>query len=153
MQEFKVVGLRTRTNNNAERDPLTAKIGPLIQKYMQLVDTLSYLKNPEAIYSVYTDYESDFTGEYTYLIGQKVNALEEISGELTTLTIPSQEYIKFTNGPGAMPNVCVDIWQKVWKMPDQELGGERAYRADFEVYKDMKDPQNQIVSVYVGVES
>jgi len=44
------------------------------------------------------------------------------------------------------------MWQKIWKMHHQELGGSRAYVADFEVYDDRSsDLQNTILDIYIGV--
>ena len=28
---------------------------------------------------------------------------------IVTLTIPAQTYVKFTNGPGAMPSILMDV--------------------------------------------
>jgi predicted transcriptional regulator YdeE len=44
-------------------------------------------------------------------------------------------------------------WLQIWSQEDKhQLGGQRAYRADFEVYdKRAADPQNSQVDVYVGI--
>ena len=68
------------------------------------------------------------------------------------LNIPAQDYIKFTNGPGVMPDVCISIWTKIWQMSPNELGGTRSYVADFEVYDSRAiDPNNTVLDVYVGI--
>jgi predicted transcriptional regulator YdeE len=51
-----------------------------------------------------------------------------------------------------MPEVCIDMWQNIWKMKSGELGGKRAYLADFEVYdKRALDPSKTVLDIYVGV--
>ena len=63
-----------------------------------------------------------------------------------------QQYAKFTNLPGPMPSVCIDMWQNIWKMKASELGGERAYIADFEVYDERSvDHNNVVLDIYIGI--
>jgi predicted transcriptional regulator YdeE len=70
----------------------------------------------------------------------------------SSIIIPAQNYAKFTSKPGIMPEVCIDMWQNIWKMKSGELGGKRAYLADFEVYdKRALDPSKTVLDIYVGV--
>ncbi len=149
---MKLIGISARTNNTAEMNLATAKIGTTIQKYGEIAAKLENDKKLTKTYCIYTEYESDFTGEYTYFIGYEIPASGEVSVEFQVLTIPAQKYIKFTTGPGSMPQVCIDMWQKIWAMKPQELGGERAYLADFEVYDERaSDPQHTILDIMIGV--
>lgn len=155
--EIKLVGITTRTSNAAEMNPLTAKIATQLQKYFQqhLPGKIANRKKPGATYCIYTEYESDYTGEYTYFVGEEVSSFGDLEEGLVALTIPEQTYIKFTNGPGVMPLVCINVWQQVWQMEqagDKMLARNRAYIADFEVYDERAiDPQNTILDVYVGI--
>lgn len=153
---IKLVGITCRTNNAHifESNPSTNQIAAAVQKYFQngLFDKIPNRKNPGTTYCVYTNYESDFTGDYTYFIGEEVISFENAEPEFQQLSIPSQHYIKFTNHPGAMPGVCIDMWKKIWVMPSADLGGERAYIADFEVYDERsRDHQNVTLDIYIGV--
>ena len=151
-----LVGITARTNNAAEMEPSSAKIGTTVQKYFHngLSEKISHRVAPNITYCVYTDYESDASGDYTYFIGEKVDSFDNLPEGLVSLTIPPQNYIKFTNGPGNMPGVCIDVWKKVWAMNDAQLGGERKYIADFEIYDERaSDHNNTILDVYIGVES
>ena len=51
-----------------------------------------------------------------------------------------------------MPTVCIDMWQNIWKMNASDLGGERAYIADFEVYDERSvDHNNVTLDIYIGI--
>jgi predicted transcriptional regulator YdeE len=156
LPELKLVGITTRTNNTQifEVDPQTNKIAATVQKYFNngLSEKIKARHNPGTTFCVYTNYESDVNGDYTYFIGEQVNSFEDIDKEFEMLTIPMQNYAKFTNQPGPMPTVCIDMWQNIWKMNASDLGGERAYIADFEVYDERsRDHNNVTLDIYIGI--
>ena len=154
LPEIKLLGISCRTNNTSEMNISTAKIAPTIQKYFQQAvgEEIPNRKNPGTTYCVYTDYESDFTGDYTYFIGEEVKFEGDSMEGFSSIIIPAQNYAKFTSKPGIMPEVCIDMWQNIWKMKSGELGGKRAYLADFEVYdKRALDPSKTVLDIYVGV--
>ncbi|MBX9742528.1 MAG: GyrI-like domain-containing protein [Chthoniobacterales bacterium] len=156
LPELKLIGLTCRTNNKSEMDPTTAKIPLTLQNYFGTMcqDRIPYRQNPGATYCVYTDYETDFTGDYTYFVGEEVSSFEALLNGLVPLLIPAQNYVKFTTESGAMPSICIEAWQKIWAMTAEELGGTRNYCADFEVYdKRASDPKNTVLDIYVGVVS
>ena len=154
--EFKLVGISTRTNNAQifESDPSTNKIAATVQRYFHngLAERITNKKNPGTTFCVYTQYESDVNGDYTYFIGEEVTSFEGIDTEFELLTIPAQNYAKFTNQSGPMPQVCIDMWQNIWQMSASDLGGERAYVADFEVYDERSlDHNNVELDIYIGI--
>ena len=154
LPEIKLLGILCRTNNTAEMNISSAKIAPTIQKYFRQAvgEEIPNRKNPGTTYCVYTDYESDFTGDYTYFIGEEVKFVGDSMEGFSSIIIPAQNYAKFTSKPGIMPEVCIDMWQNIWKMKSGELGGKRAYLADFEVYdKRALDPSKTVLNIYVGV--
>lgn len=154
LPEIKLLGILCRTNNTAEMNISSAKIAPTIQKYFRQAvgEEIPNRKNPGTTYCVYTDYESDFTGDYTYFIGEEVKVGGDSMEGFSSIIIPAQNYAKFTSKPGIMPEVCIDMWQNIWKMKSGELGGKRAYLADFEVYdKRALDPSKTVLNIYVGV--
>jgi predicted transcriptional regulator YdeE len=155
LKEIKLIGVTTRTNNTHlfESDPSTNKIAATVQKYFHngLSEKIQNRKHPGKTLCVYTDYESDFTGDYTYFIGEEVTSFENVADDFETLTIPAQTYAKFTNQPGPMPAVCIDMWKKIWAMESSDFGGDRAYIADFEVYDERsQDHQNVTLDIYIG---
>lgn len=156
LPEIKLVGIKCRTNNDHifETNPSTNKIAATAQKYFhnELAKKIPDKINPGVTYCVYTEYESDFRGDYTYFIGEEVNSTNNLPEDYATITIPVQNYSKFTNEPGAMPDVCVDMWKTIWKMGSKELGGERLYLADFEIYDERALDHNKVVlDIYVGI--
>jgi|GEM_PF-492227 len=152
--EIKLVGITARTNSTAEMNPAMATIGLTMQKFFaeNISENIGNKKSPGKILAVYTNYESDFTGDYTYFLGQEVTSFDNVDEGCETITIPAQTYVKFTSDPGKMSDVVIQMWQQIWTMSSTALGGERAYIADFEVYDERSyDPNNAIVDVYIGI--
>lgn len=156
LPEIKLLGITTRTSNAAEMNPATAKIGAIMQQYMQndMAQTIPHRKKPGTTFCVYTDYESDFTGVYTYFIGEEVTTFDNLSEGLEMHTIAPQIYTKFTTEQGHIPGVVIEAWQKIWQMPTEQLGGKRSYRSDFEMYDERAvDYQKAIIDIYIGIEA
>lgn len=152
--EIKLVGITARTSNAAEMNPQTAQIGTTMERFFKqnMPKSIPYPKEPHQIFAVYTDYERDEHGPYTYFLGQEVASFQNVPEGLKTLNIPAQNYIKWTSSPGPIPQVVIEMWQKIWKMEDTQLGGKRSYVADFEMYDSRShDPQHSIVDIYIGV--
>lgn len=154
LEKIKLVGISTRTGYATECDPKTGKIGPTVERYFQegISEKIPNRKSPGKIYCAYGEYDGDYTGNYTYFIGEEVFELFEIPEELQSLTIPAQSYMKLTTDPGPMPAVCIEAWQKIWEMNSDDLSGKRAYKVDFEIYDERaKDPQETVLDIYVGI--
>jgi predicted transcriptional regulator YdeE len=150
----KIVGIKTRTNNSLEANSLEGKIFPVVKRYFHenVAAGIPNRAHPGTTFCIYTDYESDHEGDYTYFIGEEVDSFENLPPGLETLIIPAQNYTKFTNGPGSMPDVVRKPWQQIWQMTPEELGGTRSYIADFEIYDERSnDHQNIILDIYIGV--
>ena len=152
-----LLGLTARTNNKNEMNPQTSKIGMLAGKYWgeQIANQFKNRVQAGVTYSVYTEFESDEHGEYTYFIGEAVESLENQDlSKFKSIIIPAGTYQKFTTESGKMPEVVITAWQKIWKMTAEDFGGKRQYLADFEVYDHRAlDPNNTVVDVYIGVSS
>ena len=154
-KEIKLVGITVRTNNKIEHDPMTGKIFPCIQQYFHqnLAEIIPNRTNPGTTFCTYAEYESDHTGEYTYLIGEEVSSTDTIPANMKSLIISPQKYVKFTNGPAPMPEVIRKPWQEIWQMSPRDFGGKRMYHADFEVYDERaRDHQNIILDIYIGID-
>lgn len=152
--EIKIVGLTTRTNNKNEMNPQTAKISTLVSHYFSqaIANQIPHRKNPGVTFSVYTEYDSDEHGDYTYFIGEEVDRFENILSGFKTLIILPAAYQKFTTSEGQMPEVVIHAWQEIWKMSVNDLGGKRTYVADFEVYDQRAlDPAHASLDIYIGI--
>ena len=62
----------------------------------RLFDKIPYKLNND-IYSIYTDYKSDYTEDYTTIIGLQVNSLDNIPEGLIGREFPADNFIKFTS--------------------------------------------------------
>lgn len=152
--EIKLVGITARTNNQNEMNPQTAKIAGLAGRFMGegLAEQIQNRKYPGTTFAVYTDYESDEHGEYTYFIGEEVYSHENVPENMQTLIVPAARYAKFTAGPDSMPEVVMAAWQEIWKMTPIETSGDRAYVADFEIYDERAlDPAKTSLDIYIGI--
>ena len=111
----KLVGISVRTNNANEMTADKAQIGKTIGNFYSesLTDQIGTKTNPGVIYSVYTNYDSDHTGDYTYFVGEEVDAFEA-HNTLEQLEIPAQKYAVFTAGPAPMPQVIIEAWQAIF---------------------------------------
>ena len=154
--EIKLVGLTARTNNKNEMNPKTSKIGELVSRFwgQNIASQISNRKNPGVTLSIYTEYDNNEHGDYTYFIGEEVSSFENIPAELQKLTIPAAKYQKFTTPTGKMPELVINAWQQVWKMSESDFEGVRTYIADFEVYDQRaSDPANTSLDIYIGIKS
>lgn len=153
--QIQLVGIVVQTSYEMELDKMQGRILPCVQRYFHgaLFDKIPKRTKPGTTFCAYTNYEADYRGSYTYFIGEEVSSLEEPLAEgLKRLVIPSQHYMKLTTSPAPMPDVIVNTWKEIWQMSSQEMGGERSYLTDFEIYDERAvDHQNIVLDVYVGV--
>jgi predicted transcriptional regulator YdeE len=152
--EIKIIGISARTSNVQEMNPDVAKIGATLQKFFanNMQDQIPERKNPGRVFSIYTQYESDEHGEYTYFLGEEVNSHKNIPEGFEALTIPTQTYKKLTSSTGKMPTIVIDLWKKIWQMDEASLEGKRSYVSDFEIYDEKShDPENATVDIYIGI--
>lgn len=144
---FKIIGISTRTTNkdNQSQQDLTNLWG---QFYAQNIFDKIPNKVSDNVLSIYTDYKSDFTYEYTTIIGVPVSTLDEIPTGLIGREFNADNFEKFI-AKGEMPNAVVNVWLDIWKR-DKEL--DRKYSYDFEVYgQKSQNGENSEVEIYVGI--
>jgi predicted transcriptional regulator YdeE len=156
------VGITVRTNNKDEADWQngTAKIFPCVKRYFheQLASQISHRVNPGTTLCAYTEYESDHTGDYTYFIGEEVSSVDvaALPEGFKAITVPAQQYVKFTTAPGDMPEVLRDAWFAIWKMSEADFGGKRSFGVDYEVYDERAaaaDHKGLVIDVLIGIET
>lgn len=154
LNDIKLFGIQARTNNLNEMNPLASKIMKTITQY-HAQDYASRMPgrilSPRRIFCAYTDYESDHMGDYTFFIGEEVSSLASCPEDMTELRIPAQNYAKFTTDPGPMPLVVINAWQQIWAMNPKDMGGDRAYKTDFEIYDENFNPGAAIIDIYIGL--
>lgn len=148
---FHVIGLAVRTNNKQEAGG-QGEIPKLWQRFMQQgISGKIPNRVDDGLLVVYTDYESDQTGEYTYLIGARVTTAADVPAGLTLKEIPAGRYAVIATDKGPVESVIPKAWQHIWSMSAKDFGGERAFQADYEVYPQGFEPQNARVDIYIGL--
>ena len=150
---FSVIGIEVRTTNARE---MTVE-GAIPKQWQKFFQDGIQQKIPDkidgTIYAVYTDYASDRNGEYSFVIGMKVNPGANPPAGMVLKKIPAGEYALITSDKGPVGRVVPAAWQQIWSLEDKaQLGGRRAYGADFEVYDQRSaDLQNSQVDINVGL--
>jgi predicted transcriptional regulator YdeE len=149
---FTVVGIEARTDNAREM----AGGGIIAKQWGRFMgeNLLAQIPNriDGAILAVYSDYESDKDGEYSFMIGARVRSATGIPAGMMARKVPAGQYVVFTSERGPVDKVVVETWQKIWLATKAELGGERAYNVDFEIYDERaSDPKNAQVEIHVGI--
>jgi predicted transcriptional regulator YdeE len=142
---FHIIGVFVRTtnaNNKALKD-----IGELFGYFagQHIMEKIPNKINGD-IYCVYTDYESDYNGSYTTIIGCKVSSLENIPNGLVGKTVPDSKYQVYKS-TGKLSISLAKTWEVIW---NADLN--RKYSADFDIYGEKaKDYENAEVDTYVAI--
>lgn len=149
---FEVIGIAARTNNAQEAGP-EGRIPKLWQRVMQehVIDHVPGRTGP-TLYAVYTAYASDANGDYTLVLGAKVRPETNAPAGMIATAVPSGQYAVFSSERGPVAKVVVETWMRIWAYYQSTASGQRAYRADFEVYDERAaDPDNAQVDIYIGL--
>ncbi|EKK3385349.1 effector binding domain-containing protein [Listeria innocua] len=125
LQENKVINGKQMRTSNSDFSPIAELWGEVMVE-----------KPAGDIFAVYSNYASDFTGEYDLLVGTS-DWDEEKNTE-----IEAGEYLVFTVDNTNNKGVA-EVWQEIWAR-DSEL--QRAYKTDFEWYH-----TNGKIEVYISI--
>jgi predicted transcriptional regulator YdeE len=149
---FYVAGYSIRTNN-ADETAGRGKIGTLWQSFVQenLGATIPDRIDHDLI-AVYSDYSVDENGDYTYLLGARVSCIDHLRAGMTFRRVIAAPYAVLTTRVGPLVAVLQAEWKKIWRATAAELGGQRAFVTDYEVYdRRSADPQLAQVEIHVGL--
>ena len=147
ISSFKIIGISVLTTNQNNQSALD--IGKLWEQFHsdQLFNKIPNKLNNN-IYSIYTDYKSNFTEEYNTIIGVQVDCLDKIPKGLVGREFPVEKFVRFI-AKGKMPDAVMDTWSKIWQQ-DKELN--RKYSYDFELYGDKcQAGENSEVEIYIAI--
>ena len=147
-----VAGFQIRTSNAKEMSG-NGEIGKLWARFMQQ-NLAAQIPNRigQSLMVVYSDYASDENGEYNYLLGAPVTSVNGLPAALTARQIPAGQYAVITTAQGPVASVVQSAWKQIWAMPPAELGGQRAFLIDYEIYDQRSaDPTNAQVEIHVGL--
>ena len=146
MDNFKIIGISTETTN--ENGQSVKDVEEIWGKFWgeNMSDKIPN-KESDEIYAVYTDYESDYTGKYTLIIGFPVTTLDNIPAGFVGQEISVGKNEKYTS-KGKMPEAILKTWTEIWQ--DAQL--KRAYRADVTVHgQKYYDGDNAEVETYISI--
>ena len=154
VNSFYVVGIEASTSNALEMKS-QGKIAEVIERVRNenLLNKVSDRVGKDT-YALYTDYESDRDGPYTYFLGAKVASAGQVPVGMVQHDVPAGDYAVFTGSGAPAAKVVLGLWQQIW---DLETAGKikRAYQTDFEVHHgiDENDDPDGRVDLYVGLKN
>lgn len=144
---FKIIGISVRTTNqnNQAQEDLGKLWGQFISEniYEKITN-----KSSSEILAIYTDYKSNYTEDYTTIIGVPVSTLNEIPDGMIGRKFQPENFKKFV-AKGEMPKAVVDAWTEIWQQ-DENLN--RKYSCDFELYgENCQKGADSEVEIFVAV--
>ncbi len=148
LPSFKLIGITIRTSN-AKPEQTAKDIGGLWNRLMA-ESLIAQIPNKvdTTVYSAYTDFESDHTGEYTTLLGCRVNSFDQVPEGMETLEIAGGSFQKMICRGDLSQGVVYGAWATIW-----EMDLERNFVTDFEVYGPKAlNPSDAEVEIFVGVQ-
>ncbi len=144
-EAFKIIGIAVRTNNNYGKSQ--EDIGNLWKRVFAegILDQIPNKVTSEIV-CLYTNYESDYTENYTTILGCKVDTLDDIPHGMYGMEIEEALYV-MARPKGRLPDIVGNTWSEIHK---SDL--PRTYIADFDIYgEEARDPKNASVEIWVGV--
>jgi len=146
IEPFKIIGISIRTTN--ENGQASQEIADLWQRFMsENVTSKIPNKIDNSVYSLYTEYESDYTKPYTAILGCKVENLNNVPNGMVGKSFNGGTCSKSTAKGDLMQGLVVNQWSKIFEM---EL--DRTYDADFEFFGEKaQNLADAKVEFYVGI--
>jgi predicted transcriptional regulator YdeE len=138
---FWVMGVSARTRNEREMGP-GGVIPGIWERFRDgtLAATIPG-RVGGAMVAVYTDYESDAGGEYTFMVGAPVQEGAIAPEGMVVAHVPRGKYWRLAVEPGPVWETIPAAWGRVWKESPA-----RAFQTDFEWH--MPDGS---VEIWVGL--
>ena len=129
VKKLMISGISVITNNETEMSEENGKIASLWEEYFEKdVYKKTFNKsNSDFMYGVYSDYESDASGNYKVTVGV------EVTKPKNAIVIEDKKYLVFTK-QGELPMIVVELWEEIWDYFEKNSDYERAFEVDFEKY-------------------
>ena len=146
IEPFNMIGIAIQTTN--EGNKADKEIADLWGRFLgeNLLEKIPN-KIDNTVYSLYTEYEGDYSKPYTAILGCKVQNLDQIPEGMTGKSFVGGNYVKTSAKGDLMKGLIVNHWAKIW---DMDL--DRAYTADFEAFGEKaQNPSDAEVDFYVAV--
>ena len=141
VKKLMIAGLSTVTNNEFEMSEENGKIAQLWEEYFanDVYKKTFDKANSDFMYGVYSDYESDASGNYKVTVGV------EVTKPKNAIVIEDKKYLVFTK-QGELPMIVVELWEEIWAYFEKNSEYERAFEVDFEKYA-----KEDEIEIYVSI--
>ncbi|ENQ3108127.1 AraC family transcriptional regulator [Bacillus cereus] len=149
-EAFQATGISITTNNELEMSS-AGNIPHLWNRYFQeqITNQIPNKATQTETLALYSNYESDETGRYTYTIAVPVSTVIDTPENMTSFTIPAATYAVFTTRRGPLSEIIAETWQDIW---DWSKENNRAFTTDFELYDERAfDPNDAQVDIYIAL--
>lgn len=150
-ESFTVVGVTVRTSNAREAGG-DGEIPKLWTRVMQegLLNDIPD-RADQNIVVVYSGYGGDDKSDYDYTIGVRVKSADKVPDGDVAKTIAAGRYAVVRSEQGPPQQVVPAVWAHIWQLKPEELGGQRAFMTDYEVYPPDMTADSTQIDVYVGL--
>jgi predicted transcriptional regulator YdeE len=149
---FSMIGISVQTTAAKEAGG-DGEIAQLWQKALgqgQLEDIPS--RAGGGLIAVYSNFaKTDTTTSYTYTLGYKVSSTAKVPDGFMAIDISAGKYAIVPSDQGALPDILPKLWKGIFAMSPAQLGGERAFKADYEEYPEGMNWQDTQVNAHLGL--
>ena len=148
---FDVIGIAVQTNNATEANA-DGQIPKLWQRlFMEGVLNRIPDRTDESILAVYTKYATDQNGDYTYVLGAKVEPGTKAPEGMVAVKVPAGKYLEFVSAKGPGQEVLPVVWTQIYGYFQGPGAPKRAFKTDFERYDGPFDPNAMQAHIFIGV--
>ena len=141
IKKLMISGISVVTNNEFEMSEENGKIAGLWEEYFQkdIYKKTFDKANSDFMYVVYSNYESDASGNYKVTVGV------EVTKPKNAIVIEDKKYLVFSK-QGELPMIVTDLWEEIWEYFEKNSDYERAFEIDFEKFTDEDE-----IEIYVSI--
>ncbi len=137
IDEMTIAGIKTITDNKEAISLIPKLWGEFFKD--NIIEAIKCKIPSTNMYAIYTEYESDENGKYSFLLGAEVEDIKTTKTINAFATILAGKYAVFT---ADNKDMVINVWQYVW-----QTTLDRNYKTDFEVY----DMTTEKVKIFVGL--
>ena len=141
IKKLMISGISAVTNNEFEMSEENGKIAQLWEDYFanDVYKKTFDKSNSDFMYGVYSNYDSDVSGNYKVTVGVEVTKAKN------AIVIEDKKYLVFTK-KGELPMVVVELWEEIWDYFEKNSDYERDFEIDFEKYA-----KEDEIEIYVSI--
>ena len=104
--EFSIIGIQVRTSNAKEMTGQGDIPKQWSKFYKEGIADKIPNKVDSTVYAVYTNYASDYNGEYDFIIGMKVSSASDVPPGMVAKKVPSGRFAVISSAKGPVQASC-----------------------------------------------